>query len=72
MQAVVTELQGNPPTSGGGTELAWRPDGKALAVESESAESSLSSTGHDVTLYDCANGKVLAALTPPAAKSSAA
>ena len=72
MQAVVAQLQGSPPSSGGGTQLAWRPDGKALAVESESAQSSLSSTGHDVTLYDCSNGKVLATLTPPTAKSGSA
>jgi WD40 repeat protein len=70
MQAVVTDLEANPPSSGGGTQLAWRPDGKALAVESDSAESGLPPTGHDVTLYDCATGKVLATLKPPAASSS--
>lgn len=42
-------------TPGPGPQIAWRPDGRVLAVYG---------IGPDVTIYDCATGRVLAALAP--------
>ncbi|HEX6818593.1 MAG TPA: hypothetical protein VF120_09480 [Ktedonobacterales bacterium] len=69
MQAVLAALQ-TDVASTNAVQIAWRPDGKVLATQS------VASTGgpvrnHEVTLYDCAKGKVLVTLASPPSRGSA-
>lgn len=41
-----------------GVVVAWRPDGRLLAISTARAD-------HAVMVYDCASGRVVATLTPP-------
>jgi hypothetical protein len=44
--------------------LAWRPDGRVLAAQLAATYGNPAQ--HIVILYDCATGRQLATLTPPA------
>ena len=45
-------------TTIGGVLVAWRPDGKLIAVDADRPD-------HAVILFDCATGQPVATLTPP-------
>jgi len=50
-----------PPASAvtvGGVLVAWRPDGKQIAVDADRPD-------HAVVIFDCATGQPVATLTPP-------
>ncbi len=63
---VLTDLEHSAAPGVGPAAVAWRPDGARLAYQPGIAiGAGAGPRAHDVRIYDCTSGQVLATLTPP-------
>lgn len=64
---VVTDVEHSAAPGVGPAAIAWRPDGTRLAYQPGIAINGGGGNprAHDVRIYDCQSGQVLATLTPP-------